>query len=235
MKAVILAAGKGTRIPEITRDIPKCLIEVQGKTILERQLAMLLKNSFKKIYVVIGYKAELIRKKISYNSKIKFILNKDYATTDNIYSLFLTRDKIKDEAFLLLNGDILCEEKIIKKLVENESVDIAPVDTKYFDSEKLKIKVENNRVLGILPKNAPKYMSDGSTIGIFKFSSNGSKILFDEIEKCIKSGEKNRWFEFALTRICKQIDMQVLDIHGMKWVEIDDLMDLKKAQKIFGG
>jgi len=235
MKAVILAAGRGTRLPKITKDIPKCLIEIGGKTILERQISILLKNSIEKIYVVIGYKAKEIQIRQENQDIIEFIINKDYETTDNIYSLYLTEDKIRGKEFLLLNGDALFEEDIIKKLINKKNINVAPIDTKYYDQEELKIRANKNIILGILPKTAPQEISDGSTIGVFKFSSKGCNILFNEIEKSIKEGFKNKWFEYALDKICKKIKMQIIDIHGMKWIEIDEIEDIKKAEEFFGG
>lgn len=234
MNAVILSAGRGTRMSEVTKDRPKCLMVIGGKTILERQIELLLKNSIKEIYVVIGYKADMIRKEIENIENVKLIINEEYATTDNIFSLYLTRDKIKGEEFILLNGDALFEEEIIKNLVNRKEMDIAPVDSKYYDQEELKIREENGMLVEILSKIAPKKISDGSTIGIFKFSSEGSTILFDEIGKCIKGGMKNKWFEYALNNILREIKMHKIDIHGLKWIEVDDTGDIEKAQELFG-
>lgn len=234
MKSVILAAGRGTRMPEITKDIPKCLIEINGKTILERQLEILNKNNIEKTYIVIGYKANKIRSFLKSYSNIKTIENKDFEYTDNIYSLYLTSEEIKDNEFILINGDAVFDEEIIKKLASKRDLDVAPFDSQHYDLEELKIKGKNGRALEILPKNSSKEISDGSTIGVFKFSSNGSKTLFDEIQSLITEGIKNKWFEHALNNIFKKIDMHMLDIHGYKWIEIDDINDIKKAEEMFG-
>ena len=234
MKAVILAAGRGTRLPEITKDKPKALIDISGKTILERQIEILKNNSIKEIIVVIGYKADKIKKTTEKMDNVLLIENKDYATTDNIYSLYLSKDEVKFEEFILLNGDTVFEGEIIKNLVRNIGKDIAPVDCKYYDLEELKIKEENGLITKILPKNSSKEESDGSTIGIFKFSSEGSKILFEEIERLTLEGVKDKWFEHALNNIFKKIQMYKIDIHGLKWIEIDDINDIKKAHELFG-
>lgn len=234
MKAVILAAGRGTRMPEITKEIPKCLIKIGEKTILERQIEILFKNSIEKIFVVIGYKADKvrdkIREKIENIENLELIINKEYATTDNIYSLHLTRDKVRGGEFILLNGDVVFEEDIIKNIVNEREKDVAPIDSKYYDLEELKIMEKNGLIVEILPKAASEEISSGSTIGIFKFSSEGSIMLFDEIEKLIGKNRKNEWFEYALNNILKKIKMYKMDIHGLKWIEIDNMEDIKKAQ-----
>jgi choline kinase len=233
MIAVILAAGRGTRMQNITKDIPKCLLKIGKKTILERQIDTLLTKSINKIYVVIGFKAEKIRKKIKNVENVELIENKEYATTDNIYSLYLTHDKIKGKEFILLNGDAVFEENIIKKLCLKKGFNAAPIDSDYYDLEELKVSEKNNIILKILPKDASKELSNGSTIGIFKFSSKGSEILFDELEKLINKGVKNKWFEHALNHIFSKIQMHKIDISGLKWIEIDDVGDLKKAERLF--
>jgi len=222
-------------MPEITKDIPKCLIEINGKTILERQVEILNKNNIEKIYAVIGHKANKIRKFLNgYGKNIKIIENKDFASTDNIYSLYLTSEDIKGNEFILMNGDAVFDKEIIKKLSSKRDLDVAPFDSQHYDLEELKIRGRNGKALEILPKNSPKEISDGSTIGIFKFSSNGSKVLFDEIQSLTNEGIKNKWFEHALNNIFKKIDMHMLDIHGYKWIEIDDINDIKKAEEMFG-
>ena len=85
----------------------------------------------------------------------------------------------------------------------------------------------------ILPKTASQSDSDGSTIGIFKFSSEGSSYLFNEIERLTNEGVKNKWFEYALNNVLKNIKMYKLDIHGLKWIEIDTIEDVEKSELMF--
>jgi len=234
MKAVILSAGRGTRMPNITKDKPKSLINIKDKTILERQIDILTKNHIEKIILVIGYQADKIEDKVSNYDNVETIVNEEYATTDNIYSLHLTKNAVNNEEFILLNGDTVFDENIIEKLSSRKDECVAPVDSKYYDLEELKFKEEDGIIVKILPKNTPKNESNGSTIGIFKFSKDGSKILFDELDELTRDGVKNKWFEHALNNIFKKIKMHKLDIHGSKWIEIDDEGDIKKAQELFG-
>lgn len=234
MYAVILAAGRGTRMPEITHDKPKCLIEINGKKLLCRQLEILFKNNIEKVFIVIGYKSEEIINEVASNPRLELIENKDFAITDNIYSLYLVSNKLIGNEFLLLNGDTIFDEKIITDLIDHGDGNIAPVDTSYYDLEELKIREKNRKVTEILPKNAKKDISGGSTIGIFKFSTQGGRIFLDEIKKIVENGEKNKWFEYALNKALKKIDMDILDIQGNKWLEIDTTDDIKKANIIFG-
>ncbi len=229
MLAVILAAGKGKRLKEITKDMPKCLIEIGGKSIIERQIEILNKNGINEIYVVVGYKANEIMKKL--NGKVNFILNEDYEKTDNLYSLYLAKNFVKGREFILLNGDAIFDEEIIKQIIMKDGNRI-PVDKKHYDKEELKIKGDEIAEK-ILPKSAAREESDGSTIGIFKFSPDGSKILFDEIEGLVEKGMKNRWFEYAINKILNKTNFYIEDISNYNWMEIDTMQDLKKAREIW--
>jgi len=234
MKAVILAAGRGTRLPEITKEAPKCLIEIGGKTILERQIESLLRNDVEKIYVVVGFMADKIKEKLKSIKEVIIIENKEYETTDNIYSLYLTCSQVKRDDFVLLNGDVIFEKNIIEKVLMHIGLNIAPIDSMHYDLEELKIRDDEVLIREILPKNASKEISDGSTIGIFKFSAEGSEILFDELEELVERSIKNKWFEYALNKILYKIRMYKVDIHGLKWIEVDTMEDIKKAQELFG-
>jgi choline kinase len=194
----------------------------------------LLKYGINKIYIVIGYKADKILRKIKNKEHVEFITNEYYASTDNIYSLYLALERMIGEEFILLNGDAVIDEEIVKRIVV-EGKNLAPIDSGHYDLEELKVKEEKGLITRILPKNASREISDGSTIGIFKFSSKGSKILFNEIKKLVESNVKNKWFEYALNNILYKIKMYKIDIHGLKWIEVDTIDDIKKAQEIFGG
>jgi len=228
MLAVILAAGKGKRLKEVTKEIPKCLIKIEGKSIIERQIEILKKNGINEIYVVVGYKAGEVKNRL--NGKVRFILNKEYEETDNLYSLYLAKDFVKGKEFILLNGDTVFDEEIIKNLMKEGNH--IPVDKKHYDKEELKIKGKNIAEK-ILPKNASREESNGSTIGIFKFSSNASELLFNEIEELIKKGVKNKWFEYAINKILSKTNFYINDVSQFNWIEIDTMQDLKKARRIW--
>ncbi len=228
MLAVILAAGRGSRLAEITEKIPKCLVEIAGKSIIERQMESLEKHDLDEIYVVTGYKAEMVKEVVG--DKANVILNKDYHITDNIYSLYLSKENVYGKDFILMNGDVIFDGAILKKMVENGNM--IAVSRKY-DEEALKVRIDNGRVMEILPKETEEEESDASISGIFKFSSQASKLLFDEIEKDINSGVKNKWFEHALNRILDREKFEPVYVDGYRCIEIDTMEDLKKAGEMW--
>ena len=107
MKAVILAAGIGSRLRPLTNDIPKCMVEVNGVKIIEKQIKNLLKNNIKNILVIIGYKQEKIRKYLQENFSFVYIIeNEKYLETNNMYSMSLAKEFVNNESFIFMNADV---------------------------------------------------------------------------------------------------------------------------------
>ena len=131
MQVVILAAGMGKRLKNKTKNHTKSMVEILGKTFLEHSLDKLTKFDISKIIIVIGYYGEEIKKVIGYtynNIPIVYIENEDYETTNNIYSLYLTRAFLEQEDTLLLESDLIYDASIIEKLLENPYPNLAVVD-----------------------------------------------------------------------------------------------------------
>ena len=125
MQAVMLAAGKGTRLGKYTKNNTKCILEVNGKTLLERTIDSLVKADIKDFILVLGYKKENVKKyirekKLDKKINIIYVYNADYNTTNNIYSLYLAKDYLLKDDTILLESDIIYDEKIIKSLIESD-------------------------------------------------------------------------------------------------------------------
>ena len=119
MIAVILNAGLGSRLLPLTKDIPKCLLQINGKSILEYQIDILRKNGVSEIIVVVGYKKEKILNIL--DNDITIIENPIYFKTNSSYSLWLTRNIVSGKKFLYLNGDLICHESVISKLLKSNN------------------------------------------------------------------------------------------------------------------
>jgi choline kinase len=236
MKAIILAAGIGSRIKEITELKPKCLIDIGNKNILQRQIESFLQLGVEEIIIIGGYKIEMITEFCNSLAvkNIKIIENIDYLETNNMYSLFLAKKETYGENFLLINGDVVFDDKIAEVAIENEGSSIAFYDSGNTDEEELKLETKNGCAYAILPKGPIAPNCDGSTIGMFLFNEESSKYLFDDIETVIyKKGLKNEWFEMSLNDVFKQCHFSAINIKDTPWIEIDTFNDLKIAEKLF--
>jgi len=231
VKAVILAAGVGSRLRPITDRLPKCLVVVDGEPILHWQLENL--RGLGEVVLVLGYRSGMVRDYLAERRgpRVTIVENVDYETTNNIYSLHLARERLYGEPFLLLNGDVYCDPEIYRLVLSDRRGNIVPHDSGFFDPEELKLRAAGGRAMEILPKKTGEGECDGATIGMFKLGPTASRTMFDVLEGLMKDRKQRRhWFEHALNVVLKKTRFHSLDIAGFKWVEIDTKEDLEKAQ-----
>jgi len=233
-KAIILAAGIGSRLRPITNSKPKCLVEVNGVPILGYMLKNLLQNNIDNITIVCGYKAELIKEFCYVNFPDKhfnFIYNKDYDTTNNLYSLFLAKEVFSEGSFLM-NADIIFDESILSDMQGDYSC--VAVDVGRYIEESMKVVVKNNTITGI-SKKIEETSYYGSSIDLYKFTELDAKKVIKKAEDIVTKGDLNEWTEIALNElfIAGEIDAKPLDIKKRKWFEIDNFEDLVEAELLF--
>lgn len=235
MKAVILAAGRSTRLYPLTLEKPKSLLEVGGKALLEYQLEALAACNVEKVFVVTGYFNNLIEDKINsvrekFPFDFEFIYNPRFAETNNIYSLRTAKDKLVGEDFLCLHADVLLHPAILQNVAKSEA-DIALVADEEILEETMKLKFDGKRVTDVGKHIKPDEAS-GTFLGIAKFSKGGSKSLFDETEKLIASGELNAYFALAVKKLIeKGAAVEVSLTENLPWIEIDFPEELADAEE----
>jgi choline kinase len=235
MKALILAAGLGSRLAPLTDKCPKALIPVNGKPILIKQIENLLVSGIKDITVIAGYKAEVLSSEISsLFPEVNIIINQDYSTTNNMYSAYLGRESMGNDDFLMLNGDVFFDSSVIKTLCEHDSQNAIVTDIGRYLEESMKVIKKNGRLIKI-SKAITKDDAYGTSIDIYKFSRQGGKIFFDKCEMYIKEKQQlNLWSEVALNEILSVIRFTACPLKG-RWFEIDSHDDLLQAEKLFAG
>lgn len=235
MKALILAAGLGTRLAPLTDERPKSLVEVNGKAILMKQISNLKENGIDDIIIISGYKADILKKKVTEKyPDVKIIHSKDYDTTNNMYSAYLAKDEINNEAFLMMNADVFFDSSVIKKLLEFKCENAIVTDIGRYMEESMKVIKKDGKLIKISKKISPKEAL-GCSIDVYKFSKEGGKAFFEKCkEYIVDKEEKKLWSEVALNDILSEIDFKECPLEG-RWVEIDNHEDLKMAEELFGG
>lgn len=239
MKAIILAAGVGSRIRPLTDNCPKSLLRVDGKTILEMMISHLQDCGINEVVFVLGYLQDQIKEFVKTNFpdlKAHFVTNERYTETNTGYSLMLAKDLIKDSTFIKFDADVVFDKEILKKLIECEHANCLCIDKDInLDAEEIKVIVEDqNRVIKTSKTVDPKD-AVGESIGIEKINGETASILFAELELMMKDGRNHQeYYEGAYERLIeKKVPFYALDISGLKWTEIDTKEDFITAERIF--
>ncbi len=239
MKAIILAAGVGSRIRPLTDNCPKCLLKVGGSSILEMMLSHIQACGIDEVIFVLGYLQEQIENYVHKNFpdlNAQFVINSRYAETNTGYSLMLTKDLIKDSAFVKFDADVVFDKEILNKLIASKYENCLCIDKNInLDAEEIKVIIEgDNRVLKA-SKTVDPEDAVGESIGIEKISSETAKVLFAELETMMELEQNHQeYYEGAYERLIeKKVPFHALDISGLKWVEIDTKKDFSEAKKIF--
>lgn len=243
MQALILAAGMGRRLGEFTSDNTKCMLEVNGVRLIDRMLKQLETLPLKRIIMVVGYAADNLKNYIAQNhsdKNILFVENPIYDKTNNIYSLWLAGDLMKEDDTLLLESDLIVEDNIIRAAYESEYSDVALVSKYQSWNDGTMVRIDNDcNIVNFIPKKAFKYSETEfyyKTVNIYKFSRDFIlNYYLPFLDAYIRVFGENEYYEQVL-RVITMIDscgLKALPITGMNWYEIDDVQDLRIAETIF--
>jgi len=235
MKAVILAAGQGTRIRSIHGERPKCLIAVGDRTILDRQLEALFMAGVREVAIVVGYEKDQIidhlRARLrDVGPKVHFIENPAFALTNNIYSLWLAREWLSDQSFICLNADVIFDPQILLSAMQSAAPISMIVDHEWRD-ETMKVVICDGRVVR-MSKKITRDQFNGTYIGITKFHARLRDRLFRKMEDIIDAGRLNEFFNVAVQELADEgVNVGFTTTSGLAWAEIDDPLDLTFAQQ----
>lgn len=244
MQAVILAAGMGNRLGELTRNNTKCMIEVGGKKLIDRMLLQLSALGLSRVVIVTGYKEDNLRSHIGnrYDGKLRivYVSNPVYERTNNIYSLALAAEYLAQDDTLLLESDLIFEDKALRLIMDNPCPNLALV-AKYEtwnDGTMVRIDQDNN-IVSFVPKAAFRYSDVPfyyKTCNIYKFSREFSvKQYIPFLKAYMDVMGENEYYEQVL-RVITALDktsMKALPVSGLKWYEIDDIQDRDIAETLF--
>jgi len=238
-QVIILAAGKGSRLSKYTKNVPKALLPIKyGQTILERMLRQLQNNGVQEIVIVIGYQSDnsiKIIEEISENFQninIQITINKEYETTGTLKSLLLGMEelKYKNEDFLVVEGDVVCDELIIKTIFENGGNTVLGDSSRILDDESMKYDLDQSNYINNISKELSNDRSEGEALGIVSVDINEwSKFL--NVSLNIYENNKYAFYEEVINS--GEVKFNVIDISPYKWTEVDFPVEYKKARQIF--
>lgn len=250
MQAIILAAGMGKRLKELTQDNTKCMVKVNGITLIERMLHQLEQQHLSRIVIVVGYKGEKLIEYIStlgIQTPIVYVNNPIYDKTNNIYSLFLAKEYLCKEDTLLLESDLIFEDAVLEELVNDPRETLALVDRyeNWMDGTCIKVTSDDRIEKFISGKNFTfKDTVDlYKTVNIYKFSKHFSENLYAPFLEAYSTALGNNEYYEQVLRVIMILDEPEIrakrlnslrdDNKSLRWYEIDDIQDLDIAESMF--
>lgn len=244
MQAIILAAGMGKRLKELTRDNTKCMVKVNGETLIDRLLTQLSGLGLNRVVIVVGYKGDdlisHIGDRYSDRLNIEYVVNPIYDKTNNIYSLALTKDKLIEDDTLLIESDLILDDRMFSLILEDPYPNLALV-AKYqtwMDGTMVRIDEDNN-IVNFVPKKAFKYSDVDhyfKTVNLYKFSREFLQYKYIPfLDAYCSALGNNEYYEQVLRVICMldNSELKALPISNERWYEIDDVQDLNIAEALF--
>lgn len=243
MQAIILAAGMGKRLGELTKNNTKCMVEVDGVRLIERALRILDRKNLNRIILVVGYQHENLMafvNSLGIQTQIGFIINEVYDKSNNIFSLSLAKEQMIEDDTLLLESDLIFEERLIDMLLEDKRDSLALVDKfeSWMDGTCIVVDQDDN-ITDFIPGKLLQYREKEQyykTVNIYKFGADFSKNVYVPfLETYAKVMGNNEYYE-AVIKLILLLDkntMKAKRLQGELWYEIDDIQDLDIAQTLF--
>lgn len=239
MIAVIPAAGMATRLRPLTSHTPKCLLEVGGKALLGHALEALRANGITEIVIITGYLAEQIKQYVQSHYPdldVTFLHNDRYASTNNIYSLYLSKPLAAGREMLLLDSDIIFDPEVITRLLHAPESEVLALERHPLGDEEIKVLTDSRGLVCAISKTVNPSEAIGESTGLEKMGASYTEALFDELEQMIEhEGLDNVFYERAFERLIpKGYTFRPVDITGLMATELDTVEDFKAATDRFG-
>ncbi|GAA4009758.1 NTP transferase domain-containing protein [Sphingomonas humi] len=243
-QAIILSAGQGSRLGQLTSERPKCLIEFGGRTLLDRQLDVAAGCGVSQVVVVTGFKDEAVeaalerRRAAGEGPHVRTVFNPFYKVADNTGSLFVAREALASDT-LVWNGDTMVSPALMKKVVANSRQGICvTIDRKAegYDADDMKVVEEGGRLRAIGKRLTDADGINAESIGLLAFRGDGAERFRNAIEQAMRSPEGTQiWYLRVIHHLAQSSDVWTLDIAGEEWGEVDFPEDVARAEKLVAG
>lgn len=236
MQAVILAAGTASRLRPLTEHCPKCLLQIGGKTLLERTIEAITGSGINEITVVTGYLKDMIVTFLNEhypNLTFHFIHNEDYASTNNIFSLWLARTQVEGKDFLLMDSDIYCDPLLVRAIAQQQETALA-LNRHELGEEEIKVIPDADMHVVEISKTCSISDAIGESVGVERMTADYSAALYKELRlMCEEEGLINVFYERAFERLIPQgHTFKIIDTTDFFSMELDTVEDFNLAQKL---
>jgi choline kinase len=250
VRGIVLAAGRGGRLRGVTGELPKCLTRIGSATLIERQIGELDELGVTPVTVVVGYRANAVRRvcdrcaRRAGHGQLDFVRNARFASTNSLYSLWLARHLLGD-GFVVLNCDVLFHRQLLEDLLTARYEDALLMDSRAsrasrlarapqaprepdppYSDEEMTIRVRGGRVVAMAKALTD---ADGENIGIAKFGRAGASVLIEELNRFVGVGARSDWLPAAFEAFCRRRPLHVVESRGFPWIEIDTPDDYWRA------
>lgn len=229
MKAIILAAGMGTRISRFIEEKPKCMVDIGGKPLIRYTVDLLRSKGISQIVIVVGYKAECIKEELK-DCSVDFVYNPFFDVTNGIASMWFARDFLTDEETIVMSGDVYLEGEIIDRLMGIDKDPVLLADSGRIIEADYRYNYEN----GILKKYGKDLSIDettGECLGVAKLGKKFVKRYKEHMLEMINSQCHSVWWENVLYDLSSKENIYIADIKGCFWAEVDYVEDYKRILK----
>jgi choline kinase len=238
MKAIILSAGQGSRLGHLVDEQPKCLIDFNGRTLLDRQLDTLEANGVHEAVVVTGFHDDRVEEALAKRCggpSVRTIYNPFFKVADNTGSLYMAREELAGDC-LVWNGDTLVSNALMKRVVINDRSGICvTIDRKHsYDEDDMKVVEEGGRLKAI-GKRLDLGTVNAESIGLLAFRAGGAERFREAIEGALRTPEGTTiWYLRVIHQLAQRSDVWTLDIQGEEWGEVDFPPDVEAARELTG-
>ena len=234
--ALLLAAGTGSRLYPLTKSEPKCMTFVNGKSILDRMVASLNHHGFKRLVIVTGHLESCIRKYLGNqigDMEIEYIYSPLYKTTNNIYSLWMARNAIK-EPFLLLESDLIYDKSLLARMLTPDRIAVSRM-RKWMNGTCVKFNQSEVVKKFILGNAEDSGIDRFKTVNIYSFSLKSWEKIVKRLDQHILGGKVNDYYETVFADLVDEdnLSLKAVTFDQKQWYEIDTLGDLAEAEKLF--
>ena len=245
VRAIILAAGTASRLRPLTSHTPKCLLKVGERTLLQRSIDALIKAGIREFVIVTGYLHEQIENFVrkTYQDSLplgegrggsfRFIYNKDYETTNNIYSLWLARPEAEGQEVLLLDSDLLYDGQIIERVLADKHENVLTLIRHELGEEEMKVVIDAEGSIVEISKTCDPAIAAGESLGIERMGKAYTTALYKELDRMMNSEHlENKFYELAFQRLIAQgHTYSVLDVTDLFSCELDTVEDFENAKE----